>query len=201
MVRADTETQEGIRMAAHVCKQILPFFGLFAALCASGKPPELPTSPDTEFKVLSDYAQEHFQAEGARRDGLFLPGAYCDVPAANGLALSGGCSSLVHANAHQGIHLIDPTRSKIADLSSAAFQMAETYREANELGEARRWYTGVIQYWPRSLWAKLAAQRLDRLEQFHVVAAAAEEQSEEPPLAQPAEQLSVKPRPVMPWLK
>jgi hypothetical protein len=186
-------------MAARVCKGMLSVFGLFAALGVSAKPPELPTSPDTEFKVLSEYAQEHFQAEGPRRDGLFLPDP-CENPV-NDLAMSGGCSSLVPSNAHQGIHVVVSVKPGIADLSFDAFEVAEAHRAANELDEARRWYAGIIRYWPRSQWAKLAAQRLDRLEKFRVVATAGEEQSEEPPLARPSEQLQVMPRPVMPQLK
>jgi hypothetical protein len=60
--------------------------------------------------------------------------------------------------------------------------MAEIHRRAGDLTEARRWYAGVSEMYPQSIFALLAKQQLERLELLRIAAEAGEEQSEEPPV-------------------
>ncbi len=164
-------------------RQIVVTVGLSMATAsgAGAKPPELPTTPETEFKVLSPIAQEYYQPEDKNGPGVFVPVTEW--------------SPLAAAAKKVGDAIVEPFTNN-GRWARLVYEMAETHRRAGDLAEAKRWYAGVRQMYPQSIFAQLAKERLDRLELLRIASEAAEEQSEEPPIVrlQKLEHLTVMPR-------
>jgi hypothetical protein len=148
---------------------------------ARAKPPELPTSPEVEFKVLSPTAQEYYQPDTGIGPSVFVPIT--------------DWSPLAAAAAKVGDAVIEALTNN-DPWARLVYEMAETHRRAGDLSEARRWYTGVREMYPQSVFAQLAKQQLELPELLQIASEAGEEQSEEPPAARvgSVELLTVMPR-------
>ena len=81
--------------------------------------------------------------------------------------------------------------------SDATSRIPQQFRHVRSWEDASIWYGKIQKMYPRSLQARLAAERLDRIALLRIVAEAGEEQSEEPPIAG-TERLTVMPREVKP---
>jgi hypothetical protein len=167
-------------MVLHV-RRIVLTVGLCVttATSAGAKPPDLPTTPETEFKVPSPFAQEYFQADDKNAPDLF-------VPVTDWSPLASAASKVRDV-------IVETLTNQWAKL---VYEMAEAHRRAGDLTEAKRWYAGVREMYPQSIFAQLAKQQLERLELLRIAAEAGEEQSEEPPVARlrKFEHLTVMPR-------
>jgi len=192
--------------------------GSFAA-GLNAKPPEAPTLPETEFRVLSPLAAEFHQSEALAVAEPFTP-TVSALPARSLQEAFAGVSACLAREGHleskepylkaalsyrfsAGSFFIDPwpvcLEVKTRDngwkqrLARDVFDMAEAHRAAGDWAEARRWYIGVQELYPRTAIAAMAAERLQRYALLSVLAEAGTEQSEEPPMAGP-ERLFIMPR-------
>jgi len=192
------------------------------SMVASAKPPEAPTLPETEFRVLSPLAAEFHQSETPASAVPFTPVAAAPIvpvgDAFTGIAgtlarrglveddnfvakvrltLTGGVGSFFGEDFR--IRLEAKTRHPLRGdrMARDVLEMADRHRDAGDWAEARRWYKGIQELFPDSPSAVIAANRLEREAMLRVLAEAGQEQSEEPPIAGP-ERLYTMPREVKP---
>jgi hypothetical protein len=162
-------------------------FSMMLGATAAGKPPEVPAGVQSEFRVLPAAAAEFFQDDPA-----IVPGIYVPAPNASsdGEIIRAGFNSLIGGD--RGFDLFAPFYLIRPRLAREAFAMAELHWQANDTEEALRWYRGLTELFPGSVYAARAAERIEQLQLLRIVAEAGEPQSEEPPLA--AEPLLTMPR-------
>jgi hypothetical protein len=171
---------------------------LASGLATAAKPPELPGNPQVDGKVPPPLTQEHYQVEVLPSPRL-LPESVLDPKPRHGPATAGRrwTENVIGLEVPEWqLPMLEDLdvpirmtsigrdiRAQPADwMTLLAFARAELHFDACETDDAHRWYRAVIERAPLSRYAHIARERLF----LGKVIPAGQNQSREPPLADPA---------------